>query len=353
MENRIFNNGGKAGNGHLPRQRKAAQEHVADAMTDRELLQRFAAGREESAFATLVQRHGPLVYGVCRKFLRDAQEAEDAFQATFLVLACKAKSIRKVESVASWLYGVASRLSNKMRFRALRRRNREQKAATAGVTASADDLSWRETCLVLHEELNRLPDKYRAPLLLCYWEGQTQDEAARHLGWPRGTLKRRLEAGRERLHSRLARRGIMLSAVLLALSMSQRQAWASVGPKILKSTLVLARASTVAGRGAWLSTGAALLASQLLRGLATVKLRTALVGIVTAGAIAVLAVESPGVDLLPASPEMRSPSTLPPGAPGSALAPELGTPKQAEASIPGDIKVESLPTPKSGPRSVM
>jgi RNA polymerase sigma factor (sigma-70 family) len=182
---------------------------------DAELLARFAGTREEAAFATLVARHGPLVYGLCRRVLHNAHDAEDAFQATFLVLARQASAIRKPASLASWLYGVASRLAMKMKSDAGKRRQREQ-AAAPPAACEPGDLSWREFQGALDEELRRLPETQRQALLLCYLEGLSQEEAATQLGWPRGTLKRRLERGREVLRQRLTRRGLTMAAGLLA-----------------------------------------------------------------------------------------------------------------------------------------
>src|SRR5207248_2259038 len=173
-------------------------------VSDRELLTRFAVRREEAAFATLVQRHGPLVLGVCRRLLRREQDAEDVFQATFLVLARKAGSVRWRDSVAPWLHAVAHRLALKARAEAVRRRRHERQAAEARPAADAGDLSWREAAAILEEELGRLPERYRAPLLMCCWEGKARDEAARLLGWTVGAVKGRLERGRELLRKRLA-----------------------------------------------------------------------------------------------------------------------------------------------------
>ena len=162
---------------------------------DGSMLERFAVQGEEAAFQTLVERHGPLVLGVCRRILGDEHDAEDAFQATFLVLARRAGSIRKQSSVASWLYGVALRVASKARVSAARRRTGQ--LPTEDVPAAPNmDLAVRELRAVLDEELNRLAEKYRAPLVLCYLEGKTKDEAATELGWPTGTVSGRLARAR-------------------------------------------------------------------------------------------------------------------------------------------------------------
>jgi RNA polymerase sigma factor (sigma-70 family) len=186
----------------------------AAAVCDAQLLERFLDGDREAAFAALVRRHGPLVLSVCRRVLGQAEDAEDAFQATFLVLARRVKSVRKVDSLAAWLHGVALRLARKMRASACRRRRHEQQA-TLPQAPETPDLSVREVWAALHEELARLPEPERQPLLLCHLEGLTQEQAARQLGWPRGTLKRRLERGRARLRAALTRRGCALGIPLL------------------------------------------------------------------------------------------------------------------------------------------
>jgi RNA polymerase sigma factor (sigma-70 family) len=142
-------------------------------LTDLHLLQQFVAERDESAFAALVQRHAAMVLGVCRNVLHHQQDAEDVCQAAFLVLARKAHMIRKQQVVSSWLHGVAYRLALKARARTKRRLERETLTANSGAAAAtpaaSDDLTVRELMSILHEELHRLPEKYRAPLLLCYW----------------------------------------------------------------------------------------------------------------------------------------------------------------------------------------
>jgi polysaccharide biosynthesis/export protein len=181
-------------------------------LTDGQLLQRFADGGGEAAelaFAALVERHGPTVLRVCGWVLSDPQDVHDAFQATFLVLVRRAGSIRRRDSVASWLYGVALRVASGARSATVRRRVHERRAAElrsgGAIASTAQDRDLREA---VHEEIGHLPDPYRAPLLLCDLEGLTHEEAARRLGWPVGTVKSRQARGRERLRGRLIRRGL-------------------------------------------------------------------------------------------------------------------------------------------------
>ncbi len=191
---------------------------------DAELLRRFIARREEAAFAALVSRHGAMVFGVCRRVLDNVHDAEDAFQATFLVLARQAASIRKREAVASWLYGVAYRVARKARATAVRRRASPRLGDDFSSSDPATEAAWRELRPVLDEELNRLPEKYRAPLVLCYLEGKTNDEAARQLGWSKGTVSGRLARARDLLRPRLSRRGLALPAAGLAALLARNTA---------------------------------------------------------------------------------------------------------------------------------
>jgi RNA polymerase sigma factor (sigma-70 family) len=213
---------------------------------DAELIERFVAAHDEAAFTGLVERHGPLVLGVCRRVLRHHHDAEDAFQATFLVLARKARFIRQRDALASWLYKVAYHLSVRLRASAERRRQAELQPPAASAAPTDEMIIWGDLRMALDEELDRLPEKYRAPLLLCCLAGRTRDEAAEQLGWTLGTLKMRLERGRQLLRSRLARRGLSVSAVLLVLLLAQ-QATASPVPAVLATTTIKASLLFAAG----------------------------------------------------------------------------------------------------------
>jgi RNA polymerase sigma factor (sigma-70 family) len=188
--------------------------HVAGA-PDAELLQRVAETRDEEAFLGLMNRHGPMVWGVCRRIGDDFQVAEDVFQATFLLLIRNARTIRKPSALSAWLHGTAYRLAVQARRQARRRIVGECRAAHSLVT-QPEDLSSRELFAMLDQELNRLPDSYREPLILCYFDGLTQDEAARRLGISAGSIKGRLERGRARLANRLRQRGVREPALLAA-----------------------------------------------------------------------------------------------------------------------------------------
>src|SRR5439155_409900 len=196
--------------------RKLVSQRPTLPLSDRELLQRFAEQRDEAAFTTLVRRHGPMVLRLCQRLLHNEHDAEDVCQATFLVLASKAASRFWQPSVASWLYRVAYHLALKTKAAAVRRAVRERHMAKRPIPDPLETITARELLAVLDEELTRLPEKYRAPLVLCYLEGATRDQAALQLACPLGTLKHRVERGRQLLRLRLAKRGVELSAVLSA-----------------------------------------------------------------------------------------------------------------------------------------
>ena len=181
------------------------QEGTLSGLTDGQLLERFLSRRGdggEAAFTALVERHGPMVYRVCRDVLGNSEDAEDAFQATFLVLVRSARTIRKRESVQSWLFGVARRVANRSRLNAARRRKRDLDAA-GRMRLVHEERQLDELRAVLDDELARLPEKYREPVLLCDMEGLSYDEAARRMGCPPGTVGVRLMRARQRLEGRL------------------------------------------------------------------------------------------------------------------------------------------------------
>jgi len=188
--------------------------HSAEPTDDVVLLQRFAGSRDEAAFEALVHRHGAMVRNVCRGVLRNAADADDAFQATFLVLARRAGSFRRGGSVASWLHGIAYRTALKAQTQAARRRHRERFVTHESVeTDPTDALARQELGPLVHEALNQLPDRLRGPLVLCYLEGKTVAEAAQVLGCPFGSMSRLLDRGRQLLRERLEQRGVVVSLI--------------------------------------------------------------------------------------------------------------------------------------------
>src|SRR5262249_50333050 len=180
--------------------RQAAEANTLASAADAELLDRYRKHRDAAAFEAIVRRHGPLVLTACRRVLGSAPDRGDGVPAAFLVLLRKSQSIRRQTSVGSWLYGVAHRLAVQARDSAARRQRLERRVVKL-CDADAPDLSWREACTLLHRELDRLPEKYRLPLLLCYLEGQSRDQAARKLGWSMNVVRGRLGRGRDLLRS--------------------------------------------------------------------------------------------------------------------------------------------------------
>lgn len=192
---------------------KATPEPIADS----QLLEQFVARHDREAFEALVERYGPLVLGVCRRVLGNTHDAEDAFQATFLVFARRAATIQSQGAVGSWLCGTAYRISLKARAVEARRRSQERTVGNTKLKPNPKETeaAWKELKPVIDEELSRLPEKYRIPLVLCYLEGKTNEAAARELGWAPGSMSYRLAQARERLRERLIRRGVALSSALI------------------------------------------------------------------------------------------------------------------------------------------
>jgi RNA polymerase sigma factor (sigma-70 family) len=193
---------------------------VLGEQTDRQLLERFRARSGEMAelaFAVLVERHGSMVFHTCRSILRDRHAAEDAFQATFLILSRRAGSLWFRDSLGPWLYGVACRVAWCARKATVRRRMHEQRAAELSALIM-DDAGWDDRDAVLYDELNRLPERYRLAVMMCDLEGLTQEQAARRLGWPAGTVRSRLARARRRLRERLTRRGLVPGIIPLGIS---------------------------------------------------------------------------------------------------------------------------------------
>jgi RNA polymerase sigma factor (sigma-70 family) len=278
--------------------------------SDGELLARFCECRDEAAFAQLLRRHGPMVLAVGRRVLRP-DEADDVFQASFLLLARKAATIRKRESVGSWLHGVAVRLALKARASALRRRDHETRAAQMRKPATAE-AAWRELQEVLDQALRGLPEHHRAVLLLCCLEGRTQEEAARQLGCPLGTVRSRLARGRKALQDALARRGVALSAAALATALAASSGRAEVAARLLAPTLGAAlRFAAGDGAAGLVSAGAAALAEGALKTMFACKTKVVVALLLAAGlavgAAGALARQSAGAGPAEAPPQAKQP----------------------------------------------
>jgi RNA polymerase sigma factor (sigma-70 family) len=285
--------------------RKAVLLQDGGGLTDGQLLGCFIEHRDETAFAALVKRHGPMVWGVCRRLLPH-HDAEDAFQATFLVLVRKAASIMPREMVANWLYGVAHQTALHSRRTAARRRTRERQVTQMPEPAVAEHDLWHDLQHLLDQELARLPDKYRVAIVLCDLEGKTRKEAARQLGCPEGTLAARLARGRVMLAKRLARHGLAVSGGALAAALSQQAASAGVPTSVVSSTI---KASTLVAAGEAAAAGAfpakvAALTEGVMKAMLLTKLKIAtvvvfliaVVGVAAwAGGSTVATATSPGV----------------------------------------------------------
>jgi RNA polymerase sigma factor (sigma-70 family) len=293
---------------HLRRLLAARADRTAP---DSRLLERFVTHGDEAAFATLVHRYGPLVLGVCRRVLRQEHDAEDVFQATFLLLVRKAASIRKAASLGSWLYGVAHRLALRMRADAARRRAHEQEAARRSEEVPMADGTWGELRRVLDDELARLPEKYRAALLCCYLEGKTQEEAAAQLGWKPRTLKARLASGRALLQARLARRGITPAAALGGSCLAHDAVSAGVPAALVRATVevgLLIKGGKAAAAGA-ISAKVAALVEEGLKAMFLNKLKFATAVLLT------VAVAGAGAGVWAHSLLTQEPTPVPPTAP--------------------------------------
>jgi RNA polymerase sigma factor (sigma-70 family) len=243
-------------------------------LSDGQLLERFSSRRDELAFSALVERYGGLVWGTCRRLLASTQDAEDAFQATFFVLARRARALERSEPLGGWLHTVAYRIALKARQDAARRREHERRAATMAPVIAEKDTGWEELRPVLDEELEQLPEKYRLPLVLCYLQGKTNAQAAAELGWPPGSMSRRLSRARERIRARLARRGVIVPAALLGAGAVQK-ASAAVPATLLASATraAVAFGHGHAAAGGTASVRAAAWAEAILKGVLMTKLK--------------------------------------------------------------------------------
>jgi RNA polymerase sigma factor (sigma-70 family) len=220
-----------------PDMERIFQGETVSGLSEWQLLARYLEHRDELAFAALVARHGPMVMGTCRRMLAGSGEAEDAFQATFMVLVRRARSLGPRDAIGPWLHGVAARVSMRARSKAARRRRVEPSGGElTGIPDGATPMD-AELAAIIDQEVNRLPAKYKLPIVLCYLQGLTHEDAARHLKWPLGSVKGRLARARDLLRSRLLRRGIAPAAALLGGSIA-REASAAVDREILEQTVI-------------------------------------------------------------------------------------------------------------------
>ena len=317
-------------------------------LSDGELLERVEGGFPDvsrAALAALVDRHGPMVWRVGRQVLGDEHDAEDAFQATFLVLVRKAATIRKRDSVASWLYGVVRQVARRAKAKAAFRREHERRAAMA--RGSADDGGRDESWVELHEELDRLSEKYREPLVLCYLEGLSAEAAAHRLGCPRGTVLSRLSRARERLRGKLDRRGLTMPSGFSASERPLPMIPASVAEGLKQSTI--RAASRAAGRAAVdVSSASVTLAWEVSRAMTLMKVRIAAAvflafGTIGLGGMLLWTGLARGGGQEGVAPAIRAASDAPPKPQG-----EADTDNRFE--MMGTVKVEGTGEPVAGAR---
>jgi RNA polymerase sigma factor (sigma-70 family) len=330
----------------------------AEGLSDRQLLDCFKRQRDEAAFSALVQRYGPMVLGVCRRILQNPEDAEDAFQATFLVLARKAGSVRWQESAGNWIYGVASRVARKARARAVRHRARETVVTipacrdeltlmgepTSHESDPAEAAARRDLFRVVDEELSRLPAKLRQAIVLCYLQGKSNTEAARDLCQPSGSMSRHLARARERLRKRLTDRGVVLSGAAF-LAILENQSLCLTVPKPLgqataQAALDFASGSAAAGA---LSTQSIALAEGVLKSMflakvklvAVILLSTGLLGLGVGGVGPGLArqgkkpvnPQKPAAGSTTEQPKAQDPNNIVPSGAGAAAASPAPDPK--------------------------
>jgi RNA polymerase sigma factor (sigma-70 family) len=267
--------------------RRAALLREGLGLTDGQLLKDYLGRRDEAALAALVRRHGPMVWGVCRRVLCNYHDAEDAFQATFLVFVRKAASITSPERLASWLYGVAHQTALNARATTARRRARERQVTEMPEPAVKEQELWGDLQPVLDQELSRLPDKYRVAIVLCDLEGKTRKEAAQQLGVPEGTLAARLARGRVMLAKRLARHGLVVSEWTFAAVLAQNVASAVVPTSVVSSTIKAAAlfAAGLAATGV-ISTKVAVLTQGVLKTMLLTRLKIVTAVLMALGALA-------------------------------------------------------------------
>lgn len=258
--------------GAVLRRMRVITDARTESIPDDQLVDRFVNHGDGTAFATLVQRHGPMVRSVCQRELRDLNDVDDAFQATFLVFVRKANTLGQRERVAGWLHGVALRIARKARVQSVRRHAAQKPLPELAVPSHLGNLAWRDLRPVLDQEIERLPSKYREPFVLCYLEGLTYSAAAQHLKVPPGTVCGRLDRARDLLRARLARRGLTLTTSMLGALLSKNAVSAGIPPLLLHATIEASLSFGGLGAGA-VSGKAILLAHAVLRSLLWSKMK--------------------------------------------------------------------------------
>jgi RNA polymerase sigma factor (sigma-70 family) len=317
--------------------------------SDGQLLQRVHHSHEADAFATLLQRHGPMVLAACRRVLKDVHLADDAFQETFLLLNRKAGLIAQPGLLSGWLYGVAYRTAMQIRHKVERQRCRETPVADLAAEnpenlaepAVEMPVAQDDVALVLDGELHRLPEKYRSPIVLCHLQGKTNQQAAEQLGWPKGTVQARLARGRDLLRRRLTRRGLALSAAAFLLLLREKMAAAAVPPSLVLSTIEASTPLPSSLPSAATSPPLVQVPLALGKG-RRLFLSRATVGAAVALTVLIVCLLAGAVMLLSQSSE-PAPLTFPPGEP---LTVQPGVVREASANEPA---VEAAGAARNGP----
>jgi len=297
--------------------------------SDGDLVQRFAHTSDAAAFEAIVRRHGPMVLGVCQRVLRHGADADDAFQATFAVLVRKAGSLSRPERLAGWLFQVANRTARRARGDRIRRQAREAPLPDLPVEAPTAEIVWRELQPIFDEEVARLPEKLRLPVILCFLEGQSKRAAAQSLGWAEGTFSCRLQQARELLRNRLARRGIALSAGAIDLALLEGAAAAAVPTSLISNTI---QTASLAATTSALSAPVAALTQGVIHSMFLTKLK------IVAGLILAVGVLGGGTSWIMRGAAASGEVALA-GEPGPASSPKKETPAQpATPEAPGNVK---------------
>jgi RNA polymerase sigma factor (sigma-70 family) len=325
--------------------------------SDRQLVERLLVAQDNAVFETLVRRHGPMVYRVCWRVLQHAEDTEDAFQATFLLLARKLRTVRKRNSLASWLHGVAHRVALDARAQAFRRRRREQRAVN-GHAGPPDEIPWSEFRTALDAELEGLAERWRLPLILCYLEGRSQEEAAKQLGWSKRTLLRRLDEARTALGRRLTRRGVVWPAAASAVLISDCVALAAL-PLGLVGTTVEAAGCIAAGHAldGIVSTNVTDLLTKGMQAMVTSNTKSAVAallvaGVLISGALGIFTIGFSGKEGQAAAAAAQDPQAAPKPEPQKKAPPDAKTRPDVETALAQAVKAaaqmpdkDALPEP--------
>jgi len=282
---------------------------LSDLVADGELLHRYTTGRDEAAFELLVRRHGPMVLGVAQRVVRESHAAEDVFQATFLTLARKAKSLRRHDALSGWLYRVALRIALRARTSSsVRARSIHVNTTATESQTPNNSLEWSELREILDEEVNKLPERFRTAVVLCYLSGKSTEDAAKEIGCPRGTILSRLANARKRLQGGLSRRGYAIPATLLASGLASETAPAALNANLVALAMkVIQPAIAVAPAVASLSFG-------VIHAMMMTKIKVAIALFLVAGAvgIGVGQLTGPGPAIADQVPKEQAKTVAPP-----------------------------------------